>query len=1047
MPDEKHVPIPIDDYRRILDARFRDEIWARLRARILGPLSFIGAPSIVGIGLLLYNYVTGIPDDISRKLNESLPPKVEAQVLAAVRRDLPADIDKAITAAAADSRAIRTAAEQAAQEGAHRTIASALTDPDSNLSRALQRAMLQSLGQEWRSIERAFHEVALDRPHDPEADPGGEAKLFAFQRLLQIDPERAVIRLSDLLKAQVIGGDRPEPFLDDALAVLTGRQRNPTAPRLAPAAWRSVAEPAIRAANLQRGGRPVLRPATVSAFIATTADDEAVAWLRDSGPAVFAGQPSGGLAVLLLGVPRADARLAALSVASTGPGALRGMLAGLAGGASTPAVEMRLADLRAALLGAVRAGPFAASDLADLLPQHLFDGPRRDQRTAIWIAQRRRWPGLADAAAAGNDGPAFRRAIEQATVRAGGQVPPLAPLLQPAATAQQSPEARRGDGARLLAGLLPLPQDDASTWVAELLDKQAVPEARDRALLALLASVRLLARDTADERGPAMTALIDVLAPLAAGHGEPAKLAAAALTIVLGSGDPGAVDWAVHATHALAAAGKAPAGPAALAMHIAGARAGAAAPLIGAIAAASLDEAAPRERERWPLLLAAGFVESRQVPTQSRSPAAARPPAELLGQWAAAHADPAVPIDLAALLLAVRAGDAEPRIDADLLARIAPALTCPASVPPPLAAARARFLRAAGEPDPDAARLTDLTELPGFVAATDGTRALRGRAVRIGRSEWALAQADTRQDARLVLRLASDVAGTDTARVALVDPTSCWSETLTLSTAHAASVPTPDAGGAILLVARRAVLGAVAATDLPVQRVALGGRDLPGGVPVIGAGYHEVALTDPRASLREGGFLQIAAQAGKRYRISTRDLPDAVETELAVYDARGRAVLARGEGTRDGRGSRIVHDVTEAAPLLLNVRMRGAADRPRGGVLLVVQVDDVPAPLVLQPGVPQVLTFVDNAMLHATLAIPEAGTWRISTHDLADDVDTVVAVHRDGQLLAEDDDSGGDLASRVERELTPGRYAVSIRNLGDAEGPLARFTLRVDRVP
>jgi hypothetical protein len=323
MPEEKSgYSIPVEEYKEILDDRFQTKIRAKIWARILAVLGLIGAPS----ALWAWNQITAMPDSIANK------------VLTAVEMKLPALIDpqvhKELGRQAGDSAAVRKIAEETATLAAQKAVERELKDAQSALSVAMQGQLTDTLGRNWRAIELKFHEARLDGPHDQASDPRGDGKVFSFQRMLQLDPDRAAERLSTFLKEQRFEGARPEPFLDGALAALTAHATTNYAEargwRIESGVWRRIAEDSIVAAE-QRGPSALVKPGTVLSFLVVTAGRDEVDWLRVTGPGMIAGRSTGSLVAYLLAIPRAEARAAALGIAGSSPEAYRAMLDALRG--------------------------------------------------------------------------------------------------------------------------------------------------------------------------------------------------------------------------------------------------------------------------------------------------------------------------------------------------------------------------------------------------------------------------------------------------------------------------------------------------------------------------------------------------------------------------------------------------------------------------------------------------------------------------------------------------------------------------------------------
>lgn len=121
-----------------------------------------------------------------------------------------------------------------------------------------------------------------------------------------------------------------------------------------------------------------------------------------------------------------------------------------------------------------------------------------------------------------------------------------------------------------------------------------------------------------------------------------------------------------------------------------------------------------------------------------------------------------------------------------------------------------------------------------------------------------------------------------------------------------------------------------------------------------------------------------------------------------------------------------------------------AYDAGAGVFTLSATLSDVPADAgggELQVGQVRNARLLPGASDRYTFRIGRAGSYRI---DMAsdDEVDSHLRLFRDGELLTEDDDSGGQLDARIEEQLQPGEYTLEASSLS---GEVGRYRIGVSR--
>jgi hypothetical protein len=180
---------------------------------------------------------------------------------------------------------------------------------------------------------------------------------------------------------------------------------------------------------------------------------------------------------------------------------------------------------------------------------------------------------------------------------------------------------------------------------------------------------------------------------------------------------------------------------------------------------------------------------------------------------------------------------------------------------------------------------------------------------------------------------------------------------------------------------------------------------------------------------------------GRDLVVLTRGLQRDTDTVLSLHDRNGRELAEDDDGGTENLASRIEVPGGQRRPLYVRARVLGA----EGAFELVVEPDTTPAPsfpaslrqaasaapLAVGQSVPIVLRRGQEAFFR----LPE-GDIAVVTRNLRRNADTVLTLlDGDGREMAEDDDGGGGLASRLEVAGSERRpIFVRARLLGEATG-------------
>jgi hypothetical protein len=223
--------------------------------------------------------------------------------------------------------------------------------------------------------------------------------------------------------------------------------------------------------------------------------------------------------------------------------------------------------------------------------------------------------------------------------------------------------------------------------------------------------------------------------------------------------------------------------------------------------------------------------------------------------------------------------------------------------------------------------------------------------------------------------------------------------------------------------------------------------DAPSATPAFPRSLREAAAA-PALAIGQSVSLRLRRGQSAVFRLPegdiavlTRDLGRGVDTVLTLLDADGQEMTEDDDGG-GGLASRIEVGAGEARPVFVRVRLLGdsagtfdlavEADAPQA-VAFPTSLEAAAAAPMLQPGmaVPIRLRRGQSAFF----MLP-AGPHVVMTRDLRDGTDTVLELlDANGRMLAEDDDGGGGLASRLEvGNVGKGPVFVRAGVLGETSG-------------
>ena len=186
-------------------------------------------------------------------------------------------------------------------------------------------------------------------------------------------------------------------------------------------------------------------------------------------------------------------------------------------------------------------------------------------------------------------------------------------------------------------------------------------------------------------------------------------------------------------------------------------------------------------------------------------------------------------------------------------------------------------------------------------------------------------------------------------------------------------------------------------------------------------------------------FFLFSAEANWSYLIRTARLTAEMDTVLVLYDLDGRTVLAEDDNSGGEGASRIEWSAPRSGTYF--VAVRHASPEGTGGYELVIErtgyADDHGNDPPSATAVP-----TDGTLITGRIEVPgdldyfsfpakEGGEYTITTGELSPEMDTVLTLYGpDGRtVLAEDDNSGGGRASRIEWTCpASGRYFLAVRH-------------------
>lgn len=204
------------------------------------------------------------------------------------------------------------------------------------------------------------------------------------------------------------------------------------------------------------------------------------------------------------------------------------------------------------------------------------------------------------------------------------------------------------------------------------------------------------------------------------------------------------------------------------------------------------------------------------------------------------------------------------------------------------------------------------------------------------------------------------------------------------------------------------------------------------------------------------------AVAGKPYRITTGDLAEGLDTLMVLYAPDGKTVLQINDDYAGlGLASRIELTAAETARYYLKVQDSAGHGAPNFSYTLRLDTEGLPtAGPCLDPFEPDGLPafaseiLIGESQAHAFCPegdadwvhfyVVQGKRYTLTTSNLTIGTDTFITVFgpsADG-IIAQDDDGGGGLATRVDFVApSSGTYYAQIKNAGDIGGKGQRYTL------
>ena len=185
----------------------------------------------------------------------------------------------------------------------------------------------------------------------------------------------------------------------------------------------------------------------------------------------------------------------------------------------------------------------------------------------------------------------------------------------------------------------------------------------------------------------------------------------------------------------------------------------------------------------------------------------------------------------------------------------------------------------------------------------------------------------------------------------------------------------------------------------------------------------------------EAAVFPLTLDPARRYAIRTRNLAPEVDTVLSLLDRNGQALREDDDAGEEPNASVIWTQLLDAPE---TVALRATTFGGSGGAfeILVEDVGAAAAVLPLRLGEPLATRLDGNESATFALTLRAGQRYRITTSGLADGVDTLLTLLApDRALLGEDDDGGGNLASRLEvTPTTDGVHTLGVRNISRQAG-------------
>ncbi|MCQ4160051.1 hypothetical protein NON00_08930 [Roseomonas sp. GC11] len=203
----------------------------------------------------------------------------------------------------------------------------------------------------------------------------------------------------------------------------------------------------------------------------------------------------------------------------------------------------------------------------------------------------------------------------------------------------------------------------------------------------------------------------------------------------------------------------------------------------------------------------------------------------------------------------------------------------------------------------------------------------------------------------------------------------------------------------------------------------------------------------------ESAYFRVAAEAGRDYAVETRQLARETDPVLAALDADGTVLLEDDDGGEEALAARLEVGADAAVRL---IRVGTLGDQGGRFTLALRRLPPQPVPdfatsaaqAATRPplalGQAVALTLRRHQRAYFALPAERAGLLAI-TRDLREGTDTVLELlDARGEVVAEDDDGGGDLASALSLADGAGAVVLRVRTL---EGAPGRFNLVLEREP